>query len=76
MDKTLRDKIMQDIYQEIDGYYVYGPLNFKGYLSEHHLLKIVEILKELNDPWDRQINEYFKQKELEANSPQEDGTIN
>lgn len=67
----LKEKILKDVYMEVDGYYVFD--SGKGSLTEYHLLCIIEVLKELNKPWDDQINAYFKQQELEASSPQEGG---
>lgn len=60
-ERTLKEKILRDCYQEVDGFWVYGPLNFQGYLNEHYLLMIVKVLQELNKPYDEQIKKYFNE---------------
>ena len=47
---------------DVDGYYYFVPngLNEGGVWSDYVLLEIGTKLKEINKPWNYQINEYFK----------------
>lgn len=50
-----------DVYQEVDGYYVYvAPLDSRGAFTSYDLKIIAEFLDELNEPWDKEVREYFE----------------
>lgn len=49
---------MKDIYQEVDGLYVYEPRIGGGCLYAHHLREIADMLDELNGPWQKEIARY------------------
>lgn len=55
--------IVKDCYQEVDGYWVYGPINFHGFLSADDLKIIAELLDEANRLWDKEITKVFSSKE-------------
>lgn len=48
-----------DIISSEDGFKVYWPLNPVGFLSAEALRIIADELDRLNEPWQKQINEYF-----------------
>lgn len=56
----LIDRIKQDIYADVDGFYKYFPKN-GGYLDEYHLVLIAAILHDMNKDWDDEIKRYFEQ---------------
>ena len=57
-DARITKAILKDIYMECDGFYVYGPLHFVGYLDEWGLRRVAKVLEDLNWSWDQQINDY------------------
>ena len=52
--------LIGDVYQEVDGYFVFVPGGRGGYWSSHELKMVSEFLDELNEPWDREVKEYFE----------------
>lgn len=54
-----------DIIQGDDGYYVYWPIKNKGCLDAWELRLIADYIDELNEPWDKQMREYFEREELD-----------
>ena len=49
-----------------DGYYYYWPNeDLQGCWDSHTLRAIADKLNELNEPWDRQINDYFEKENME-----------
>lgn len=58
--KSLIEKIASDILRADDGYYVYWPRQCgKGYYTSEVLKAIAHELDRLNEPWDKDINDYF-----------------
>lgn len=61
----LKEKILttayfnKDIYQEVDGFYVYGPISFRGFMSSNHLRTIADELDKKNEPWQQHLDYYF-----------------
>lgn len=49
-----------DVYQEVDGYFVFVPGGRGGAWSAHELKMVAEFLDELNEPWDTEVREYFE----------------
>jgi len=56
-----RKRYRKDIYMEVCGYYVFRPSN-QGFMYEYALREIADYLDELNEPWDKQVKEYFEQQ--------------
>lgn len=52
-----------DFYREVDGYWVYGPLTPRGYLTAKDLILIAELLNEANRLWDKQITDFFAKEQ-------------
>ena len=50
-------------YQEIDGYFVWLPIQRGGYLPAEMLLAIGNKLVELNAPWDAQVQAYHSSEQ-------------
>lgn len=48
-----------EVLREVDGFYVWYPATFTGYLSQEVCAAITDKLKELNAPWQADINAYF-----------------
>lgn len=46
--------------RDVDGFFYYDPFHEPGLWSEYHLRLIVDKLKELNAPWNEEIERYFK----------------
>ena len=61
VDSHIREKIIEDIYMEVDGFYVWEPKR-PGFFTEGSLLVVVEILKEMNKDWDAEINRFFEEQ--------------
>lgn len=55
--------IKDDIIQDVDGYYYFWPSDGGGYFSEFALRVIADHLKELNKPWENEIERYFNESE-------------
>lgn len=61
----LREKILEkanfnkDIYQEVDGFYVYGPTVFRGFMQSYHLRIIADELDRRNEPWQQHLDHYL-----------------
>jgi hypothetical protein len=51
--------VVGEVYQEVDGYYVFNPSTTRGYMNEYTLIGIAELLEVLNKSWDDEINTYF-----------------
>ena len=49
----------KDFYTEVDGFYYYDPRG-PGQLSPHELRWIADELDQMNAPWEKQLDEYFK----------------
>lgn len=56
-----------DLYMEVDGYYVYGPREVRGFNSAEDLRVIAHILDEKNAAWHAQV-----QKDLAEYGAKED----
>jgi len=54
------------IYQEVDGYWVYDSGEGKGYMPQWFLETLALKLKDLNDPWDQEIEKYFQNESKEV----------
>jgi hypothetical protein len=68
MINKLIDKLKQanDIILGDDGFYCYWPEKSDGFLTSADLRGIANYLDEINEPWRKNIDEYFsKQKNLE-----------
>lgn len=54
---TLKDsnKYIGYLYMEVDGYYVYQPVNVNGCWSAYEMRIIADKLDELNKDWDEQV---------------------
>jgi hypothetical protein len=49
----MREERNGNIYQEVDGYWVWAPNSgYGGFYNEYSLTKILEYLKAKNAPWD------------------------
>jgi len=57
---------MGELYKEIDGYYVYWPIDRKGFWSSVPMRIIADKLDELNADWDREVKEFFEKQEQES----------
>lgn len=51
-----REEAAGNIYQEVDGFWVWGPMGTHGSLNEYALSKMVEYLTARNAFWTWQIN--------------------
>lgn len=49
-----------DIYIEIDGFYVFSPHTGSGAFTASNLRDVADYLDELNEPWNKTIDEYFE----------------
>lgn len=59
-------KEIGDVYQEVDGYYVFSSA-IQGFWESHMLREIANLLDSLNEPWDTEVRNYFDQmKENES----------
>lgn len=45
---------------DVDGYLYWWPEGFNGHLSSYQLRAIADELDRINEPWNKQIDEYFK----------------
>lgn len=55
--------LLGDIYKEVDGFFVFSfncDLRREGFWTEYVFLTIGNKLKELNNEWNEQIEEYFQ----------------
>lgn len=59
MDSRMRQFVEKHIYQEVDGFYVFSPSDCQGSLDEYSLSCIIEILREKNKPWEKEIEDFF-----------------
>ena len=50
---------MGEIYREVAGYYVFEPAPNRGFWDGWVLAEIAETLKEMNAPYEKQLEEYF-----------------
>lgn len=57
----VRTKYVGCFVRDVDGYFYYDPSDERGLWSEYHLRLIADQLKELNAPWNEQIEQYFKE---------------
>ena len=49
---------------EVDGFHVFYPVpKATGFYSEELLRALADKLKELNEPWSKQVNDYFDRAE-------------
>lgn len=48
-----------------DGFYVWFPDDKKGYLNEGFLLNMYELLHKLNEPMDKELEDFFSKTERE-----------
>jgi hypothetical protein len=49
-----------NVYQEVDGFYVFDPKREGGVWQAHSLREIADILDNLNKPWEEHIENFFK----------------
>lgn len=54
------DKHLGELYQEVDGYYVFAP-DGQGGWDSRGMRTIANKLDELNEPYDAEVNAYFEQ---------------
>ena len=47
------------ILREVDGFFVFYPEQHGGFWPAHMLREVSNKLYELNEPWEKQINDYF-----------------
>ena len=59
MSSRLIEAVEKDIYQEVDGYYVFGILG--SCLYAHHLREIADELDRRNKDWDDEITKYCEE---------------
>lgn len=52
--------VFPDCYQEVDGYWVWGPREIYGAWSAADLEMIARLLNEANRKWDNEIKAYFR----------------
>jgi hypothetical protein len=50
-----------DFYREVDGFWVYGPTETKGFLSAADLTMLAKLLTEANRAWENELIEFFAQ---------------
>ena len=55
LKETVLSSVSNEIYQEVDGFYVYAPAGNKGFLCATSLRIIADELDRLNAPWWAQI---------------------
>ena len=60
---TVLKHIFPECYQEVVGYWVWGPLQVRGAWTSWDLRVIAELLDEANRKWDQQITEYFERED-------------
>lgn len=60
----LLKQIEDDILVNEDGYYVYWPLETRGYLDEYHLVLIAAILNKKNREWDDELEKYMESTKI------------
>lgn len=48
-----------EFYREIDGFYVFLPVNRDGFYSEEYLGALLFELQQLNAPWKENLRKYF-----------------
>lgn len=59
-NEELRARLGDDIIRADDGFYVLWPITQKGYFTPHILRQIADLLDEMNEPWRKDIEEYFE----------------
>lgn len=58
--EKIREKIREEIVQDVDGFYYWNPQPPLGYFNEYHLEEIVQELKRRNRDWNEYIKEHLK----------------
>ena len=51
-----------EVYKEIDGRYVYQPECNGGFFEDNTLIGIGTFIQKLNEPFDKEIEEYFRKE--------------
>lgn len=59
-NEELRARLGDDIILGDDGFYVFWPTTTKGAFAPHNLRQIADLLDEMNEPWRKDIEEYFE----------------
>ena len=57
---TNNGKKLGEFYQEVDGFYVFLPIESSGFYSEEYLGALLFELQQLNAPWKENIRQYFE----------------
>lgn len=58
--KTNHGVKLGEFYQEVDGFYVFLPVESPGFYSEEYLEALLFELQQLNAPWKENIRKYFE----------------
>ena len=58
MNMSIPKHIKKNIVLDVDGFYYYWP-DGNGHYAPHHLREIADELDRMNEPWEKQIEEYF-----------------
>lgn len=59
LDFLAKVRESKDIYMEVDGFYYFDP-NAVGYFTAHQLRWIADELDQMNAPWEKKLDEFFK----------------
>lgn len=61
--------VVGTIYKEVDGYYVFVPVEGKGgFWEAAHLREIADILDDINRAWDTEVRDYFERERQREDS--------
>jgi hypothetical protein len=55
-------------YMEIDGFYVYDAIHRPGFMPSYMLRALADKLDELNEPYEKQMKEYFESEATKRES--------
>lgn len=54
---------MGDVYQEVDGFYVFWPnKELTGFWGEEDMYEVYKLLRDKNKPWQDEIDRYFNEQ--------------
>jgi hypothetical protein len=65
-----KERHIGDAILDVDGFYYFYPILQGGFWSEYSLTLILDKLKELNEPMNKHLEEYY-QNEIKNNNSQE-----
>ncbi len=54
------DTLVGSIYMEIDGFYVLDMVRRPGFIASYQLRELANVLDKLNEPYQKQLDEFFK----------------